>query len=96
MNDRGDTVEFIGEAENGLASGAGGMIIQRRGQVGATYYEGGFNKGLPDGVVRIEEPGQSPRTRLFRAGADVGKADEERLQSLSFAFNSITPATMLR
>ncbi len=44
MNDRGDTVEFIGDAQKGLASGAGGMIIQRRGQVGASYYEGGFQE----------------------------------------------------
>ncbi len=64
MNDRGDTVEFIGETQKGLASGAGGMIVHRRGQVGATYYEGGFKNGLPDGVVRVEEPGQLPRTRL--------------------------------
>jgi len=36
MNGRGDTVEYIGETRNGRASGAGGMIVQRRGQVGAT------------------------------------------------------------
>ena len=94
MNERGDMLEFIGETEKGLASGAGGMIIQRRGQVGATYYEGGFRKGLPDGVVRIEEPGQLPRTRMFRAGADVGKGDAERLQGLKFAGNSVTPDTL--
>ena len=96
INERGDTVEFIGETLNGLASGSGGMIIQRRGQVGATYYEGGFKNGLPDGMVRIEEPGQLPRTRLFRAGADVGKGDEGRLQGLKFAFNSLAPATPAR
>lgn len=94
INGRGDTVEFIGETEKGLASGSGGMIIQRHGQVGATYYEGGFKNGLPDGVVRIEEPGQLPRTRLYRAGTDIGKGDANRLQSLNFAFNSITSASM--
>ena len=88
MNKRGDTVEFIGEAEQGLASGAGGMIVHRSGRVGATYYEGGFKNGLPDGVVRIEEPGQSPKTRLYKAGMDIGKGDS-RLQSLNFALNSV-------
>jgi hypothetical protein len=90
MNDRGDTLEFIGDAQKGLASGAGGMIIQRRGQVGATYYEGGFKNGVPDGIVRIEEPGQAPRTRLYKAGADVGRGDAARLKSLNFALNSIS------
>ncbi len=89
MNDRGDTLEFIGDAQKGLASGAGGMIIQRRGQVGASYYEGGFRNGLPDGIVRIEEPGQIPRTRLYKDGTDIGRGDEARLQSLNFALNSI-------
>ncbi|MGA9574554.1 MAG: hypothetical protein WBS20_11475, partial [Lysobacterales bacterium] len=88
MNARGDTVEFIGEARKGLASGNGGMIVQRRGQVGATYYEGAFKDGLPDGVVRVEEPGQVPRTRLYRDGADIGKGDAARLQGLSFAFSA--------
>ena len=96
ISERGDTVEFIGETRNGLAYGSGGMIIQRRGQVGATYYEGGFKNGLPDGVVRIEEPGQLPRTRLYRAGADIGKGDENRLQSLKLAFNSVSPAALTR
>ena len=89
MNKRGDTVEFIGVAEKGLASGAGGMIVHRHGRVGATYYEGGFKNGLPDGVVRIEEPGQSPKTRMYKAGTDIGKGDSARLQSLNFAHNSV-------
>jgi len=93
MNARGDTVEFIGETEKGLAAGSGGMIIQRRGQVGATYYEGGFKNGLPDGVVLVEEPGQLPRTRLFKEGADVGKGDAARLQGLSLAFSANAPGS---
>ena len=94
MNERGDTVEFIGETQKGLAAGTGGMIVQRRGQVGATYYEGGFKNGLPDGVVHVEEPGQLPRTRLYKEGADVGKADAARLQGLSLAFNANAPGTL--
>ena len=94
MNARGDTVEFIGDTRKGLAWGAGGMIIQRRGQVGASYYEGGFKSGLPDGVVRVEEPGQLPRTRLYKGGVDVGKGDAAQLQSLSFALNSTVAGTL--
>ncbi|MGB7453612.1 MAG: hypothetical protein WBM36_15915, partial [Lysobacterales bacterium] len=96
MNARGDTLEFIGDTYKGLASGSGGMIIQRRGQVGARYYEGEFKHGVPDGVVRIEAPGQVPRTRLYKAGTDIGKGDEARLQSLNFALNSISAGPLAR
>jgi len=94
MNKRGDTLEFIGDAEKGLASGSGGMIIQRKGQIGATYYEGGFKNGLPDGVVRIEKAGELPRLRLYEAGRDVGKGNTARLQSLDFALNSNTQGSL--
>ena len=56
--------------------------------------EGEFKNGLPDGVVRIEEPGQLPRTRLYKAGVDVGKGDAAKLQSLSFAVNSTVAGTL--
>ncbi len=88
MNKKGDTVEFIGDAQDGLASGSGGMIIQRNGQVSATYYEGGFKNGLPDGVVRVEKAGQAPKLRLFKAGSDVGKGNADKLRSLNFASSS--------
>jgi len=94
MNANGDSVEYVGETRNGRPSGAGGMIVQRRGQVGATYYEGGFKDGRPDGVVLVEEPGQVPRTREFRDGADVGKGDATRLPGLNFAFNDGSPGVM--
>lgn len=90
MNQRGDTVEFIGDAQNGLASGHGGMIIQRKGQMGATYYEGSFKNGLPDGVVRVEKAGQSPKLRRFKAGADVGKGSAANLHRLKFTSISST------
>jgi len=84
MNERGDTLEYVGDAETGLASGSGGMIIQRNGQLGATYYEGEFRKGLPDGVVRVERPGEMPKLRQYRAGTDIGKGNPAKLQSLNF------------
>ncbi|MFC1777586.1 hypothetical protein ACFL3I_09630 [Pseudomonadota bacterium] len=88
MDQRGNSVEFIGDAKDGLASGSGGMIIQRSGQVGATYYEGGFKKGLPDGVVRVEKVGETPKLRQFKSGTDIGKGNANSLQSLSFVSNA--------
>lgn len=88
MNERGDTVEFIGDTEKGMASGSGGMIIQRYGQIGATYFEGGFKNGLPDGVVRVEKAGEQPKLRQFEEGRDVGKGNAASLQRLKFATNS--------
>lgn len=88
MSEGGDTVEFLGDARKGLASGSGGMIIQHRQQVGATYFEGGFKNGLPDGVVRVEQAGESPKLRQYRAGVDIGKGNAARLQSLNFAANA--------
>lgn len=91
---RGDSVEYLGFAEDGLASGVGGMIINRRNQLGATYYEGSFSKGLPDGAVRVERPGASPAVRSFRAGKDVGKGNLQQWQKLSFISNT-SPARII-
>ncbi len=89
MNEHGDTVEFIGEARHGMASGQGGMIVHHSNQVGASYYEGGFRDGLADGVVRIEKVGEQARYRRYKAGTDVGKADPDGFQQLSFNVNSV-------
>ena len=83
-DDSGNYVEFLGTAKAGLASGTGGMIVRKSNQIGAVYHEGTFREGLPDGVVRVEEPGAKPRIREFRAGLDVGKGDEKQLQLLVF------------
>ena len=88
MSNRGDMLEFIGDAESGLASGSGGMIVQRKGQLGATYYEGGFRKGVPDGVVRVEQPGELPKLRQYKSGTDVGKGNASKLKTLNFASSS--------
>jgi hypothetical protein len=85
MNEGGDSVEFIGNAKNGVAQGTGGMIIQRKGQIGATYFEGGFKNGLPDGVVRVETAGQQPKLRQYKDGADIGKGNASLLKNVSFA-----------
>ncbi|MEE8340436.1 MAG: hypothetical protein V3R56_09845 [Xanthomonadales bacterium] len=80
----GSYVEYLGTAHNGLASGTGGMIVRSAKKLGVTYYEGSFSQGLPDGTVKIEEPGRRPRVREFRAGVDVGKGNASELQSLVF------------
>lgn len=80
----GSYVEFLGTARQGMASGTGGMIIRSANEFGATYYEGSFSKGLPDGTVKIEEPGRKSRVREFRTGLDVGKGNTNELQSLLF------------
>ena len=80
----GGYVEFLGNAKAGLASGAGGMIVRKSSAIGAIYQEGTFHEGLPDGIVRVEVPGRKPQVREFRAGSDVGKGDESKLQTLVF------------
>lgn len=85
MSETGESVEYLGDARNGVAQGSGGMIVQRRNQLGATYYEGEFQHGLPDGVVRVETAGQPPRLRRYKNGNDIGKGDLSALKSLQFA-----------
>jgi hypothetical protein len=80
----GNSIEYLGSAKNGRASGTGAMIARNGNDAGALYFEGSFNDGLPDGVLRIEEPGRKPRVREFRAGKDVGNGAQEELQSLVF------------
>jgi hypothetical protein len=60
------------------------MIYRTPGEIGAVYYEGSFNKGVPDGVVLVEEPGRKPRIRKFRDGAENGSADADQLQFVEF------------
>jgi hypothetical protein len=84
MDEAGNTVEFLGQAENGLAEGVGGMIARYRGRAGAYYLEGTFRNGVPHGVLRVEEPGGRPRVREFRAGKDVGTGAAGAVQRLVF------------
>jgi len=84
FDEPGNVVEFVGTVESGLANGNGAMIVRIPGENGATYFEGGFSQGLPDGVVRITEPGRKPRVRQFRKGRDTGPADADQLQTVQF------------
>jgi hypothetical protein len=80
----GNTIEYLGSAQAGLADGVGAMIFRSPGEIGAIYYEGGFRQGLPEGVVLVEQPGQKPAVRSFRAGVDRGSADASQLQRVRF------------
>ena len=84
IDQNGDTIEYVGSAESGRASGTGAMIYRSPREIGAIYYDGSFSEGLPDGVLQVEEPGRKPRIRKFRAGIDKGAADPEDLQRLNF------------
>jgi hypothetical protein len=80
----GNAVEYLGEAAAGRAAGTGGMIVRSAGVSGARYFEGGFADGLPHGVLRVDEPGQRPRLREFRAGREVGGATAGDWRRLEF------------
>ena len=80
----GNSVEYLGEATGGRASGTGGMIVRGAGLSGAHYFEGGFSDGRPDGVVRVEEPGKKPRFREFNGGREVGSASANNWNRLTF------------
>ena len=84
IDGQGNTVEYLGRAADGLANGTGAMIYRAAGETGASYYEGSFRDGLPDGVVLVEKPGAKPKVRSFRAGADSGSADADELQRVRF------------
>jgi hypothetical protein len=84
LDEQGYAIEYVGSAAAGLADGAGAMIFSTRADIGPVYFEGGFSRGLPDGVVKIEEPGRKPRVRQFHAGKDRGAASVEDLQRARF------------
>ncbi len=80
----GSEIEYLGTAHLGLSQGLGAMIVRSPGSMGAIYYEGQFEQGLPHGIVRLAQPGRKTETRKFSRGKDVGAADEQQLSPLSF------------
>jgi hypothetical protein len=80
----GISAEYLGDAQNGLASGTGGMILRQAGQASPAYYEGQFEEGQPDGVVMFQAAGSQPRVLQFRAGVESGKASEAQWKQLQF------------
>jgi len=86
---QGDSVEYLGDARKGLAHGTGGMIVRRRGQLSAAYYEGAFRNGKPDGEVRVEKGGSPPQLRRFKAGVDTGRGNPGQFLGLGFKSSSV-------
>lgn len=80
----GSVVEYLGEARQGMPEGLGALIADLAGEEGATYVEGTFAGGFPDGQLWVEEPGRSPRVRLFRAGQDKGAGDPGALSRFGY------------
>jgi hypothetical protein len=60
------------------------MIFRSPASIGAVYYEGAFREGIPDGVVKTEEPGRKGRVRMYRAGRDFGAASDDELRRVQF------------
>ncbi len=82
--DDGSEIEYLGRSENGLAQGLGAMIVRSPASIGAIYYEGQFEQGLPHGIVRVEQPGRKTSTRKFNMGKDAGAADDQQLSPVNF------------
>lgn len=93
-NGSGESIEYLGFAKDGMASGSGGMIMRKRGLLGATYLEGKFKKGLPDGTIKVENLGSTPALRQFTAGQDTGRAKSNNFQPLSFNTSSAAAITI--
>jgi len=77
----GQILEYFGDAKAGLAEGQGALISPGLAGSPPILFEGGFNKGLPDGVLRVSEAGKSPRIRSFSQGVEGGKADTKQWQA---------------
>lgn len=84
VEEGGDALEYVGAARSGLAEGVGAMIVRSRAETGAVYFEGEFSQGVPEGVVKIEEPGRKGRVRIYRAGQDAGAASDGELRRVQF------------
>jgi len=83
-DEAGKSLEYLGSAAAGKPSGTGGMITRNSREVGALYFEGSFEQGVPNGVLQVESPGGRPRIREFRSGKDVGNGAADDLQRLTF------------
>ncbi|MEM1412582.1 MAG: hypothetical protein AAGH19_09510, partial [Pseudomonadota bacterium] len=82
--DDGRSVEFVGEARGGTANGSGAMIVHDPGLLGATWFEGGFEQGLPHGQVMVGLAGQESVLRRYKNGIDAGRGDENAWQPFTF------------
>ena len=84
LEEGGAALEYVGSARSGLAEGVGAMIFRSPAETGALYFEGEFQRGVPDGVVSVEEPGRKGRVRMYRAGQDIGAASDAQWRRVQF------------
>lgn len=84
VDNDGSSIEYVGDARDGLAWGRGSMIVRRDALSGASYFEGSFAQGMPDGEVRVEAPGEPSRWRRFAGGQDVGRGNPGERNSFGF------------
>ncbi|HET6593465.1 MAG TPA: hypothetical protein VFG48_11160, partial [Xanthomonadales bacterium] len=84
LEEGGAALEYVGSARSGLAEGVGAMIFRSPAETGALYFEGELQRGVPDGVVSVEEPGHKGRVRMYRAGQDIGAASDAQWRRVQF------------
>ncbi|MEO1027466.1 MAG: hypothetical protein AAFX02_00270 [Pseudomonadota bacterium] len=68
-NEDGSVYEYYGDAENGLASGTGLMLVSQSNSM--TAFEGQFSNGQVNGVTRVHRSGQAPAARNYTNGRPV-------------------------
>ena len=81
-------IEYLGETSQGQASGQGALLVHNGN---TAFYEGAFNRGVPDGMVRVERPGSTPRVRQYSGGNDVGRGDSETWQPMNYDTIQVNP-----
>ncbi len=80
----GQTLEYFGKAKSGMAHGQGALIRPVAAGKAPILYEGEFDKGLADGMIRVSEAGKAPRIRQFSQGVETGRADSRQWQAISY------------
>ena len=71
-NADGTSFEYYGYAQNGQPHGKGYLISHS--PKGSQSMEGSFIAGLPDGIIRLTQPGENGKLRRFESGQDIGSA----------------------
>ncbi len=80
----GQSLEYFGRAKAGLPQGQGALILPSASGVAPVLYEGEFNKGVANGMVRVSEPGKAPRIKRFNQGVESGRADSNQWRPIAY------------
>jgi hypothetical protein len=60
------------------------MLERNMNGIGALLYDGTFVAGLPEGNIRVEQPGRKPRFRTYQRGMDTGRGNADQWQPWKF------------